>query len=288
MILAIMSQTSVFVPLSVGIFISTAILRITDLAIDGSFLLGAATFTLLSLKHCNPFISLLCAMLAGSFIGFISAVFQRHGTIQPIIAGMLAVFLAHGAFFLAMRGPNVSLYSGITFSNFITNIPTWARGFVPMAIALCVACIVGRILTSSLGLAMRTFGTNPTLLTQLGKNAETFRIIGLGLSNAAAGISGALTAQQNGYADVSMGFGVTLIGIATVLMGTHIAKSVANSDKLTIPSGIMGCFLGTFLYFGFITLLLVTGISPLYLKSIFALVLGIMLYATSRQSQTSS
>ena len=287
LLLAILSQASVFVPLSVGIYISTAVLHITDLAIDGSFLLGAATFTRLSLKQCNPIISLLCGMFTGSLIGLVSGAFQRNGKIQPIIAGMLSVFIAHGAFFLFMKGPNVSLYGGLTFSNFIENTPAWARGFTPMIIATCVAYGVRHILSSSLGLSLRAFGSNPMLLTQLGKKPETFRLIGLALSNAAAGISGALTAQQNGYADVSMGFGVTLVGIATVLIGTHLIKSITGSSTLNFTNNLLGCFLGTFVYFFFITMLLISGISPLYLKSVFALVLGVSLYATSKKTTTS-
>lgn len=286
-VLAVLSQASVFAPLSMGIYISTSILGITDLAIDGSFLMGAATFTVLSLKHCNPLLSLLCAMIAGSLMGLISGFFQLGGKIQPIIAGMLTVFLAHGAFFLLMNGPNVSLYGGLTFSNFIEQTPIWARGISPLIISACLGLGLLKTITSRLGICLQTFGANPLLLTQLGKNPEYFRLIGLAISNAAAGISGALTAQQNGYADVSMGFGVTLIGIATVLIGTHLVKSLMNSEKLSIKNNLWGCVLGTFVYFFFITLLLMSGISPLYLKSVFAIVLGIGLYATSPKAKIS-
>jgi putative ABC transport system permease protein len=115
----------------------------------------------------------------------------------------------------------------------------------------------------------------------LGKKTENFRCLGLALSNGAAGISGALTAQQNGYADVTMGFGVTLIGIATVLIGTHLIKSITTSNTLSITHNLIGCFVGTFVYFFFITLLLMSGINPLYLKSVFAIVLAASLYLTS-------
>ncbi len=199
---------------------------------------------------------------------------------------MLAVLIAHGAFFFIVGSTNVNLYSGLTFSNFIANTPEWIRGGIPLIIALCVAWSVNIVLSSCLGLAMRTFGSNPNLLSQLGKSSETYRTLGLALSNGAAGISGALTAQQNGYADVSMGFGVTLIGIATVLIGAHLIKNISGSNRLTTISSLAGCFLGAFIYFLFIRLLLISGISPLYLKSVFALVLGIGLYATSKKAPT--
>lgn len=286
MLLAILSQASVFIPLSIGIYISTAILHITDLAIDGSFLLGAATYTLLSLKHCNPLLSIMCAALTGSLIGLVSAVFQRNGNIQPIIAGMLAVFIAHGAFFLIMGGPNVSLYGGSTLATLLTGAPTWVQKLAPLGVSLIVAYSTFIILSSCLGLALRTFGSNPMLLTQLGKTPENLRLIGLALSNAAAGMSGALTAQQNGYADISMGFGVTLIGIATVLIGVHMLKTFTKAKTVTTSGALIGCFIGTFIYFFFNTLLLISGISPLYLKSVFALVLGACLYLTNWQAQS--
>jgi len=185
-----------------------------------------------------------------------------------------------------MKGPNVSLYGGLTLSNFITNTPVWTREFLPLAIALGVALCVKHVLTSSLGLAMKTFGSNPNLLTQLGKKTENFRSIGLALSNGAAGMSGALTAQQNGYADVTMGFVVTLIGIATVLIGSHLIKNLTQSNNLSTTHNLIACFLGTFVYFFFITLLLISGINPLYLKSVFALVLAASLYLTSNQTSS--
>ena len=277
MLFAILSQALVFTPVSFGMYVSARILKITDLAIDGSFLLGAAAFTLCSLNQFNPFVSIACALIAGATVGLVSSFIQYKNKVQPIIAGILAVFFTHGAFFLCMKGPNVGLFGGSSFAQFSTLSPLTLISGVILIAGLCAAYV----LNSTIGLGLRTFGSNPQLLTQLGKNSETFRQIGLALSNAAAGLAGALTAQQNGYADISMGFGVALIGIATILIGQHLANNFSVPRSYEFAAHLAFCFVGTFIYFAFITTLLVSGINPLYLKSIFALALSIGLHATS-------
>lgn len=277
MFLAILSQALVFTPVSFGMYISAKILKITDLAIDGSFLLGAAAFTLCSLRHLNPFVGVACALIAGAIVGLVSSAIQYKNRVQPIIAGILAVFFTHGAFFFCMKGPNVGLHGGSSFSQFSIASPI----FLILATVIIVGFCANHALTSSTGLALRTFGSNPQLLVQLGKSSEAYRQIGLALSNACAGLAGALTAQQNGYADVSMGFGVALIGIATILIGQHFASQIPIPRTYEFAAHLVFCFMGTLVYFAFITILLVSGINPLYLKSIFAIALSLGLHATS-------
>lgn len=282
LLLAIFGQTVVFTSLSFGMYLNTKILRITDLAIDGSFLLGAATFTLCALKQFHPIISLICAALSGASVGFTSSMLQQKNKVQPIIAGILSVFLAHGAFFLLIKSPNVGLYGGRT----LAHLQPTTMLIITTCILLLVGFLMHLLLNSTSGLALRTFGSNPHLLTQLGKNPESHRRIGLSCSNAAAGIAGALTAQQNGYADISMGFGIALIGIATVLIGQHFAKYLQPTYQHAITTNLVACFFGAFIYFAFITMLLIIGVSPLYLKSIFALALALVLHATSTQASS--
>ena len=279
LLLAIFSQTVVFASLSFGMYLSTKILRITDLAIDGSFLLGAAAFTLCAIKQFHPAISLICAALAGASVGLASSILQEKNKIQPIIAGILSVFLAHGAFFLLIKSPTGGLYGGRT----LASLQPISMLIATTGILFLVGFLMHLLLNSTSGLALRAFGSNPQLLTQLGKNPESFRRIGLSFSNAAAGIAGALTAQQNGYADISMGFGIALIGIATVLIGQHFAKYLQPTPQGEITTSLVACFFGAFIYFAFITVLLITGVSPLYLKSLFALALALVLHVTSTQ-----
>lgn len=277
MLFAILSQALVFTPVSFGMYISAKILKITDLAIDGSFLLGAAAFTLCSLSKINPFVGIACALAAGAITGLVSSAIQYKNRVQPIIAGILTVFFTHGAFFFFMKGPNVGLHDGSSFFQFTGISPL----FLIFATIITTGFCAHHILTSSTGLALRTFGSNPQLLVQLGKRSELYRQIGLAIGNSCAGLAGALTAQQNGYADVSMGFGVALIGIATLLIGQHFASQIKITRNYELATHLFFCFVGTLVYFSFITILLVSGINPIYLKSIFALALSFGLHATS-------
>ncbi len=277
MFLAILSQALVFTPVSFGMYVSSKILKITDLAIDGSFLIGAAAFTLGALNHYHPLVSIGAAIVAGGLVGLISSFIQYKNRVQPIIAGILAVFFTHGAFFLCMKGPNVGLFGGTTFAQF-QGVPLIIS---ILSLVLVAGLVINLVLTSSTGLGLRAFGTNPQLLTQLGKKSEAFRQIGLAVANSSAALAGALTAQQNGYADISMGFGVALIGIAAILIGQHAANHITVPRNYELALHLGMCFLGTFVYFAFITSLLVSGVNPVYLKSIFALTLSIALQTTS-------
>jgi putative ABC transport system permease protein len=274
LLLAILSQVAVFLPLSIGVYINSVILKITDLTIDGSFLIGAATFTFIITHKQNPFFAVIAALIAGAIIGLISSIFQTKKRIDPIIASILTVFLAHGLFFIILSGPNVGLHGQETLLTLFPIVPKW---LIPLTISTILTLIISKILSSTLGITLKAFGTQEKVLYQIGKNTEFYRHIGLSLSNACAGLAGALTAQQNGYADISMGFGMALIGIASVLIGKHFFRIFKENTK----SSLFFCYIGSTIYFVFITALLISGVNPLYLKGIFAIILGLTLHLTT-------
>jgi putative ABC transport system permease protein len=276
LLLAILSQIAVFVPLSIGVFLNTLILKITDLTIDGSFLLGGAAFTLAAINEFSPVMGILFAIFAGAATGLISSLFQTQKRIDPIIASILTTFIAHGVFFFMLSGPNISLYGKPTLFNYSPLLPGWS---IAALVCMLLSVSIKLILSSSVGLTLKAFGAQEKILHQLGKNTEWYRHLGLALSNACAGLSGALTAQQNGYADISMGFGMALIGISSVLIGKHLWKTAFQSSKNTL----LFCYAGSTFYFVFIKILLAAGINPLYLKGILGILIGLLLQFSSRR-----
>ena len=130
---------------------------------------------------------------------------------------------------------------------------------------------------------MRACGTNQKLFSHLGKNSEFYRSFGLALSNGLSALCGALTAQVNGYSDVSMGFGMALIGISTVVFGNQILKVIFNSQRFNPLTELGGCILGTAIYFFAVNLLLIVGIDPINLKLFLGL--GLILFLKTAKSK---
>ena len=159
-----------------------------------------------------------------------------------------------------MGKPNISL------------IGKQIESFNPILINVAIFVLLTILLSSTFGLLLRAFGQNQQLLYILGKPVELYRACGLIISNMLAAISGVLAAQLNYFADINMGFGVALVGIGAVVIGTHIL----NTTNCMI--GLFSCVVGTAIYFGCLNALLAAHIDPVNLK----LLLGLVLFMTLR------
>jgi putative ABC transport system permease protein len=126
-------------------------------------------------------------------------------------------------------------------------------------------------LRSQWGLLLRAFGSNQSLLSVLGHSTEFYRSLGLSISNACAALSGALAAQINGFADINMGLGVSLIGIGAVVIGRQLI--IGRKESFYLLKELFSCFLGILTYFSCMSILLRIGINPINLKFILGLVL---------------
>ncbi|MEY3196795.1 MAG: hypothetical protein RLZZ59_161, partial [Pseudomonadota bacterium] len=141
---------------------------------------------------------------------------------------------------------------------------------------LCLALLI-LVLKSEFGLILRAFGHDQKLLAVLGKSIEKYRLFGLMLSNSLAALTGVLSAQVNGFADINMGFGVALVGIGAVVIGRQIM--ISSQAKFLLFPEVLSSFIGILLYFCCISILLKVGIDPINLK----LLLGIILFAALRK-----
>lgn len=265
-----LEQSIIFFPLTLGVYLSYAILKTTDMTSEGSFVLGASTFArVLSLNDSVP-LAFILALFSGMMSGFGVSYIQREGKINSLIAGIIGLFILYTLNFKLMGRPNIgignltSLYASKTF------------------IFVCIVIItlgILLLLATRFGLLLRAFGENAELLQSLGKNSENYRYIGLGLSNGLAALCGAFTAINNGFADLGMGFGMTLTAISTVMLGQQLHLFLFPNQTFGIAKEIIGCFFGVLLYFTAINVLLSYGLDPLYLKLVLGLVLIVLLRA---------
>ena len=135
---------------------------------------------------------------------------------------------------------------------------------------------------SRFGLSLRALGDNPALLKRLGKDVEIYRLLGFALTNALAALSGCLTAQIVGYADVGMGFGMTLTGVGAIILGQQVLSRVIKRQFFRVGMEWLALVIGVVLYFFTLNFLLYMAIDPIYLKMILGLLLIIFLRAAMK------
>jgi putative ABC transport system permease protein len=267
------TQSLPFLPLALGIYISFNLLKATDMTLDGSFVAGAGTFAKIISLGFSPLLATLCALMAGICTGTMVACMQRQQKIDPLLAGVLASFILVSANLAFMGRPNINLLNQTTLFSHAFN-KSELQGY--LLVGLSVALICGTalmVLRSPIGLQLRAFGDNPKLFARYGFAVERYRILGFAFTNCLAASAGCLTAQTVNYADIGMGFGVTLTGLGAVIVGQQLILHTFKKQYLRVGLEFSACLLGVLLYFALMNCLLRIGVDPLYLK----IVLGILL-----------
>jgi putative ABC transport system permease protein len=276
---AILTNALPFLPFAVAVVISFGVLRVTDMTLDGSFVLGAGVFARLVTMGTPPLLAAMIAVIAGMLSGVMVAAIQRGGRVDPLLAGVLATFILASMSLILMGRPNISLLSSHTLvsSAFaISAIAGWA--LVAFYCAL-VLVIVVYLLRSDVGLRLRALGDNPTLLTRLGYSLEANRSFGFAITNGLSAFAGMITAQTTGFADVGMGYGMTLTGIGAIILGRQLFLFFLPGKTLRIVSECLTALIGVVLYFLIMVILLQFDLNPVYLKMFMGLLLVFFLRA---------
>lgn len=273
-----LQQTLIFLPLAIGVYLSYDILMITDLTVEGTFVLGAAIFARLTTLGLNQTTSILAGLLGGALIGMGVTIMQRAARINSLIAGILATFMLYSVNFGVMNRPNISLLNNHIFLQYLQDYyPTGLMIFL-MVFILLLMIVLTIFLHSQTGLTLRAFGVSPHLLKKLGKNPAISLGMGLSISNMLSALAGIMTAQVDGYADIHMGLGMALTAIGAVVIGKKLVSTIfRKSGHFSAIAGLLGCLLGAFIYFLILNGLFSAGINPIYLQLILGLVLVIFL-----------
>ncbi|HJD61402.1 MAG TPA: ABC transporter permease [Rickettsia endosymbiont of Columbicola hoogstraali] len=252
-----LEQSLIMLSLILGMYISYRILKITDLTVDGTYVLGAAVFA--KFLSFRIFPALILAVIAGGVIGVIVS------------------FMLYSVNLQIMQRPNISTLGMSSLLN-IFNAENWLLPLMITNIIVIFAVVI--LLKGRLGLRLRAFGFNKDLLAILGKPAEYYSTLGLSISNLLAALTGTISEQVNGFADINMGFGVALVGIGAIVIGRHIL--IRNNSFDTFKE-IFSCFIGILFYFITLSILLHIGIDPINLKLILGIVLFISLRSVKRE-----
>lgn len=220
-----------FAGIAFGIYISMKIFNIPDITTDGSYTLGGVVTGAL-LSHNQPgYVILPAVLLAGATAGALTGIIHTKLKINALLAGILVMTALYSVNLTILGRSNLPLLSMQTLfsgTGFIDNINQNSLIILSIFVAL-VTLIIGYLLKTDFGIAMRATGNSEPMIRALGVNTDRMKIVGLAIANALTALSGYLIVQQQGFADISMGIGIVIVGLGSVI----IAETIINWLQIT-------------------------------------------------------
>ena len=274
LIISTLAQGLLWSVMAMGVFITFRTLNIADLSVEGSFPLGGAVAAVLLAEKFNPATAIVAAGLAGMLAGAVSGLLHTKLKIPALMAGILTMIALYSVNLRVMGKANLSLlntdtlFTALEFLKLSPNMTTFVAGLcIAVAIPLWLYWFFG----TEIGMAVRATGNNPQMIRAMGVNTDDMFLLGLVLSNGLVAVSGALIAQDNGFADVGMGAGTIVIGLASVIIGEVVfgTRNFKNS--------LISVVLGSILYRIVIAVVLYLGMPPNDLKLFTAILVAIAL-----------
>ncbi|MEK5079172.1 ABC transporter permease [Solibacillus sp. FSL W7-1436] len=265
-------QGIIYAIMALGVYLTFRVLDFPDLTVDGSFVTGAGTAAMMIVLGYNPLLATLVATVAGFIAGCMTGILHTKGKINPLLAGIL-MMIALYSINLRIMGlssdtgvtrPNIPLLNSETvFSKFgsfwenlgidtaITNVlksmglasvpTTWGVLILMVVVTAIIKLVVDWFLKTEIGLAIRATGDNKRMIRSFSANTDSLVILGLGISNGMVALSGALIAQYTKFADVGLGIGMIVVGLASVIIGEAIfgTKSIVRVTFAVIAGAII-------------------------------------------------
>jgi len=256
-----LEQGLIFSIVALGIYLTFKVLKFSDLSVDGTFPLGAAITALCLMKGMNPFISCIIAFFTGALAGLVTGVLNVKLKISELLSGILVMMGLYSINLRIMSKSNVPLFGKETiFSKTDYSI------IILLIIVLVIKLALDLFMKTKLGFILTATGDNEQMVTLLGVNKDSIKLLGLMLSNGFIAFSGAIMAQYQGFSDVNMGTGTMVMGLAAVVMGETIFKKVSIIKATTMT------IIGSMLYKAAISIALKMGLPATDLKLITALI----------------
>ena len=214
----------IYALVALGVYLTFRILNFPDLTVDGSFTSGAATAAVLIVNGTDPFLASAAAFVVGALAGLITGLLHTKGNINGLLAGILTMIGLYSINLRIMGGANIPLLGEDTLISGLRDVAGsgWTSVLVLVAMALVFKFIIDWFLHTDSGLALQATGDNEQMITSFAVSTDRMKIIGLMISNGLVGLGGAIVAQFQGFADIGMGIGLILVGLASVIVGQAI------------------------------------------------------------------
>lgn len=263
---------------AIGIYITYRILDIADLTVDGSLCTGGAVCIMMMLSGHNVFVSMFAATLAGMLTGFLTGIFHTFMGIPAILSGILTQLSLYSINLKIMgkanQAINVDKYDLLVSLRYIKGTAFYKNTIFIVAIAIVlVVLILYWFFGTELGCALRATGCNGNMARAQGINTDFSKVLGLMISNGLVGLSGALLSQYQGFADINMGRGAIVIGLAAVIIGEAVFGRIFHNFGFKL----IGVAFGSILYYLVLQVVIWLGVDTDLLKLLSAVVVAIFL-----------
>lgn len=258
--------------MAIGLYITYKVLDFADLTVDGSICTGAAVCAILVTNGINVWLAMLCALLAGALCGLITGIFHTLMGIPAILSGILTQLLLWSVNLKILGRANLSI-SARTYSVVISQLNVGVAIGVAAAFVVAIIGILYWFFGTERGCSIRATGNNPNMSRAQGINTSFNTVLGLMISNAVVALAGALLAQYQGFADINMGRGAIVIGLAAVIIGEAIVSKISRNFAVTLA----GVALGGVVYYFVYQLVIWLGLDTELLKMFSALIVAVFL-----------
>lgn len=235
-----------FSGIALGIYISMKIFNIPDITTDGSFTLGGVVTGILLTNHVSGYLVLPAVLLAGATAGAVTGVIHTKLKINPLLAGILVMTALYSINLTLMGRSNLPLIGTASLFTSIQILADIKQNtlLILLPFVLTVTSLIGYLLKTDFGIAMRATGNSESMVRALGVNTDRMKIIGLALANALTAVSGYLITQFQGFADINMGIGVVIVGLGSVIIAeTLIGWSQIRGMWLSLALILAGAML---------------------------------------------
>lgn len=275
-LIGIFEQGLIYGIAALGIYITYKILDFPDLTADGSFSLGAAITTVLILMGVNPIlciiISAICGFIAGSITGIIHVKFK----IRDLLAGIITMMALYSINLRITGKANVTIMKQTSIFDLI-NLGSITTIVIMLIIVIILKLILDLYLKTKSGYLLKAVGNNPNVVISLGRDDGNIKILGLALGNSLVAISGSLLCQQQGFFEITMGNGVMVMALASVIIGLSLFK------KVKWINNIFSVIIGSIIYKAAVSLALYIGFEASDIKIITAIIfLTVLILGNSR------
>lgn len=304
LIVATLTQGFIYALLSYGVYITYSVLDFPDLTVDSSFPLGAAVTAVLLLKGVDPWVTLLCAAVAGAVAGLCTGLIHVKLGVRDLLAGIITM-TALSSINLLVAGSNLTVERAV--DTIFTSAPamTLLSGLslsgrklvVSLVLALVIKLVLDLYFRTKSGLLLRAVGDNGTLVTTLAQNKGNMKVLGVVIANALVALCGGVLCQEQRSYSAVMGIGQVVFGLATVIIGISIIRFFAGSKLsqglrkssalrfLASPKGTTAVLMGSIIYKFCIQIAINVGLPANMLKFITAALFLLVLVLAGRRGE---
>lgn len=285
----------IYAVMALGVYLTFRILNFPDLTVDQSFTTGAATSAILIVNYdVNPILSMGAAFIAGALAGIVTGLLHAKGGINALLAGILTMLALYSINLRIMGNrANVPLLGKDTLYTWFNsnNIRGWTLILVLAVIVLLIKLLLDWFLGTDMGLGLQATGDNEEMVRSFGVSTDTMKIVGLSVSNGLVGLAGAFIAQKQGSSDISMGIGLILVGLASVILGqalfnnrfvtrfadTSIGRIIFGTRNREVLIATTAVILGSIIYRAAVQGALAVGFNPNDMRLISAIIVVLAL-----------